>query len=97
VEHIAHQTIVFAQKQPAIMAGDDTGSVLAAMLEYGKRVIQRLIDVRLTDDADDATHATNPYLVNCGNYCARLRRVESRFKMLIGYSQLRFFICFRLA
>ncbi|MCY1349374.1 hypothetical protein D9M69_355600 [compost metagenome] len=45
------------------MAGHDTGSVLAAMLKDGKRVIQRLIDVRLTDDTDDATHVTQPLLV----------------------------------
>ncbi|MCY1389795.1 hypothetical protein D9M71_45990 [compost metagenome] len=45
------------------MAGHDTGSVLAAVLEDRKRVIQRLIDVRLTDDTDDATHVTQPLLV----------------------------------
>jgi hypothetical protein len=33
------------------------------VLEHGKRVIQRLIDVRLTDDTDDATHVTQPLLV----------------------------------
>ncbi len=62
LEHVAHQAIILAQEQPAVMAGHDTGSVLAAVLEDRKRVIQRLIDVRLTDDTDDATHATQPLL-----------------------------------
>jgi hypothetical protein len=35
VEHIANQPIILAQKQPAAMAGHDTGSVLAAVLEDG--------------------------------------------------------------
>jgi hypothetical protein len=62
LEDVAHQTIVLAQEQPAVMAGHDTGSVLAAVLEDRKRVIQRLIDVRLTDNTGDATHATQPLL-----------------------------------
>ena len=33
---------------------------VAAVLQDGKRVVQRLIDVRLTDDTNDATHATQP-------------------------------------
>jgi len=62
LEDVAHQAVILAQEQPAVMAGHDTGSVLAAVLEDRKRVIQRLIDVRLTDDTDDATHATQPLL-----------------------------------
>ncbi len=35
LKHVTHQAIVLAQEQPAIMAGHDTGSVLAAVLEHG--------------------------------------------------------------
>ena len=35
LEHVTHQAIILAQEQPAIMAGHDTGSVLAAVLEHG--------------------------------------------------------------
>jgi hypothetical protein len=63
MKDITHQAVILAQKQPAIMASHNTGSILAAVLEDGKRVIQRLIDVRLTDDTDDATHVTQPLLV----------------------------------
>jgi len=59
LKDIANQAVILAQKQPAVMARNDTGCILAAVLQYGKRVIQRLIDVRLTDDADNATHARN--------------------------------------
>ncbi len=59
LKDVANQAVILAQKQPAVMARDDTGCILAAVLQYGKRVIQRLIDVRLTDDADNATHARN--------------------------------------
>lgn len=62
LEDVADQAVVLAQVQLIVMAGDDTGSVLAAMLEDGERVIQRLIDVRLAHDTDDATHVTQPLL-----------------------------------
>ncbi|MOA38107.1 hypothetical protein D3C78_1597550 [compost metagenome] len=65
LEHVTHQAVVLAQKQPAAMAGHDTGSVLAAMLEDGQRVIQRLVDVGLTDNTDNATHVTQP--LRCGS------------------------------
>src|SRR4051812_8600924 len=61
------------------MAGHDTGSVLAAVLEDGERVIKRLIDVRLADDTDDATHATQPLLSGTGfteHFRRRCRRQE---------------------
>ncbi|MCY1172656.1 hypothetical protein D9M73_127960 [compost metagenome] len=35
LEHVTHQAVILAQEQPAIMAGHDTGSVLAAVLEDG--------------------------------------------------------------
>jgi hypothetical protein len=35
MEDIAHQTIVLAQKQPPIVTGYNTGSILAAVLEDG--------------------------------------------------------------
>ncbi|MNY33250.1 hypothetical protein D3C86_1675180 [compost metagenome] len=60
MKDVAHQAIVLAQEQPAVMTGDDTGSILAAVLEDGQAVIQRLIDVRFTDDTDNATHVPQP-------------------------------------
>ncbi|VXB85393.1 hypothetical protein PSEUDO8O_20039 [Pseudomonas sp. 8O] len=66
LEHVTYQTIVLAQEQAAIMAGDNTGSILAAVLEDGEPVIQRLIDVRFTDDTDDATHVPRPLLDSSG-------------------------------
>src|SRR5690606_15104830 len=66
LEDIAHQTVVLAQEQPSIMAGHNTGSILAAVLENGETVIQRLIDVRFTDDTYNATHVTQPLLNETG-------------------------------
>lgn len=60
LEHVTYQAVVLAQEQATIMAGDNTGSILAAVLEDGEPVIQRLIDVRFTDDTDDATHVPRP-------------------------------------
>ena len=62
LEHVTYQAVVLAQEQAAIMAGDNTGSILAAVLEDGEPVIQRLIDVRFTDDTDNAAHVTQPLL-----------------------------------
>src|SRR3990167_7692236 len=62
LEHVTYQTVVLAQEQTAIMAGDNTGSILAAVLEDCEPVIQRLIDVRFTDDTDNAAHVTQPLL-----------------------------------
>jgi hypothetical protein len=36
------------------------------VLEDGQPVIQRLIDVRFTDDTDDATHVPRPLLDSSG-------------------------------
>ncbi|MCY1333151.1 hypothetical protein D9M69_188660 [compost metagenome] len=60
LEHVTDQAVVLAQVQPVVLAGHDAGSVLAAMLKNGERIIKRLVDVRFAHDTDDATHATQP-------------------------------------
>ncbi|KAF1056225.1 MAG: hypothetical protein GAK44_00288 [Pseudomonas delhiensis] len=75
LEDVANQAVVLAQVELVILAGDDAGSVLATVLENGKRIIERLVDVRLAHDTDDATHATQPlfgFRLNNNDVC-RLR------------------------
>ncbi|MNZ42049.1 hypothetical protein D3C78_596160 [compost metagenome] len=60
VEHVADQAVVLAQEQATAMAGHDAGSVLAAVLKNRKGVVERLVDVRLTHNTNDATHVTQP-------------------------------------
>src|SRR5690606_31006358 len=55
MEDIANQTIVLTQKQLVAVTGHDAGGILPAVLQYGECVVQRLVDVRLTDNADNAT------------------------------------------
>jgi hypothetical protein len=57
VEDIAHQAIIFAQIEFALVAGDDAGGVLAAMLQHGQRIVDILVDVALGDDTHYPTHA----------------------------------------
>jgi hypothetical protein len=49
--------------EPAILLGNDAGSVLSAMLQHGQRVVNALIDRFLPDDADDSAHASLPAFV----------------------------------
>ena len=51
-----------------------------------RRVIQRLIDVRLTDDTDDATHATQPLLYGSVLSTAHLGWVAGKRCSLNGIS-----------
>ncbi len=56
VEHVPYQTIVLAQIEAIVLKSHNARSVLAPVLENGQRIIERLIDVGCTDDADNATH-----------------------------------------
>ncbi len=56
VEHIANQTVFLAQEQPVPVAGHYAGGVLAAMLQDGQSIVERLVDVRLAHYANNATH-----------------------------------------
>ena len=44
LKYIAHHAVVLAQEKPVTVTGNNTGSVLTAMLQHGKRIINRLID-----------------------------------------------------
>jgi hypothetical protein len=57
MEHIAYQTIILAQEESPLIAGYNAGGVLAAMLQDGQGIIERLIDVRFAHYANNATHA----------------------------------------
>jgi hypothetical protein len=56
VEHVTHQTIIFAQIQTLAVAGDNPCRILAAVLKYCQPVVQGLIDAIARYDADDSTH-----------------------------------------
>ena len=56
-ENIAHETVVLVQeKAPVRVAGGNTGGVLAAMLQDGQRVIQRLVYKGFAHNAHNAAH-----------------------------------------
>ena len=56
----------------AVLVGLDAGGVLAAVLQYRQRVIDRLVDRTMGDDADDATH---------GNQLLRTNGPAARFRL----------------
>ena len=56
LEDVAHQAVLLAHEQLAVVAGHDAGGVLAAVLQHRQRVIDLLIDRRVPDDADDSAH-----------------------------------------
>ena len=55
-KNIAHQAVVLALVQFETIAGHDARRILAAMLQNGQRIINRLIDCGLTDNPDYTTH-----------------------------------------
>jgi hypothetical protein len=56
MKYVANQPVVLAQKKALILKGNNARCILASVLKYGQRIIERLINVRSTDDADNATH-----------------------------------------
>jgi hypothetical protein len=46
LEHILHQSVVFAQMQSSTFASDDTCSILASMLEDSKSVKEHLVNLQ---------------------------------------------------
>ena len=56
VKNVTNQSVILAQEKALILEGNNTRCILAPVLKYGQRIIERLINVRSTDDADNATH-----------------------------------------
>src|SRR5690606_11092465 len=55
-EDIADKAVAFPDLQSCFARGDDTGRVLAAMLQHRQRIVDRLVDRALTNYSDNATH-----------------------------------------
>ena len=51
VKNITHQAIILAQVQPLSLTGNNPGSVLATMLQYGQTVVNSLIDGTVSNNA----------------------------------------------
>jgi hypothetical protein len=56
LEDIAHESKRLAGVKCAAFLGADAGRVLAPMLQYRQRVIDRLIHRPVRNDPDDSTH-----------------------------------------
>jgi hypothetical protein len=56
LENIAYQAVIFAQVQAFSIAGNNTGSILPAMLLHRQSVIEFLINRRMGYKSDNATH-----------------------------------------
>jgi len=57
MKNVTYQTVILAQKQTTAITSHNAGGVLAAMLQDGQGIIERLIDVRFAHYANNATHA----------------------------------------
>jgi hypothetical protein len=57
MEHVAYEASALSDMQAAVAVSDYPGSILAAMLQYGQRIVNRLADRLLSDDRDDPAHA----------------------------------------
>ena len=60
LEHVPDQAVVLAHGQLALVGRHDPGRILAAVLQYRKRVVQLLVDRAESDDAYDAAHDLPP-------------------------------------
>ena len=56
LENIANQPVVLSQMNSFSIAGHNARGILAPVLDHGQGVIDRLIGVRVPDDADYAAH-----------------------------------------
>ena len=71
-EHVLHESRSLVHVENRTLAGDDARGVLAAVLQQQEAVVEQLVDRRMRDDADDATHeSTTPFSprgheVTCG-------------------------------
>ena len=55
-EYVPDHAVVLAQEQPVPVAGDDAGGVLSPVLKNRQSVINRLVDVGVADNANNAAH-----------------------------------------
>src|SRR5210317_1957400 len=61
-KHIPHQSIALALVQTVLTPGDDTGGVLATMLQHGQRIIDGLVNGPMTDNSNNTTHSSDHLL-----------------------------------
>ena len=52
MEHVAYEASALSDMQ-AVAVSDYPGGILAAMLQYSQRIVNRLADRFLSDDRDD--------------------------------------------
>jgi hypothetical protein len=62
-KHIAHESVATPLVKTVVVPGNNSGCVLAAMLHYGQRVIERLVDRTFTDNSNDAAHVYSTTLI----------------------------------
>ena len=62
-----------------MIAGDDAGSILAPVLQYGQAIEQALINRTTPGNADDSAHGPNPPRTISGeaNVLGQFRRQEA--------------------
>ena len=56
LEDIPDQPVLLAQEELAVMARHDARGILSAVLEHRQRIVEPLIDWRMTDDTDETAH-----------------------------------------
>src|SRR3990172_8699614 len=59
-KYVAHQTIGLAQEKTSFVTGHDPGSILSAVLQHGKAVVNRLVYRAPSGDSNNATHDLLP-------------------------------------
>jgi hypothetical protein len=61
LKYVSDQSVVLALMELVTVAGDDPRGVLTAVLEHRQGVVQRLIYVGLSNEADNAAHNGNTW------------------------------------
>ena len=57
MENIADESVSFAYMQALPFGRDDSGSILATMLQHSEGIIERLVDRLVSNNSDHAAHA----------------------------------------
>ena len=88
LKHVPHQPITLFDVQPIATPGDDTRGILPAMLQYGQRIINGLIDRALADDTYDAAHYLYCFLLNPDPEAADQSKYRARLPRSAAFQRL---------
>ena len=92
VKSVAYEAVAFALPESVLAPGHDASCILAAMLQYGQCVIDRLVDRLMGNNSYDTAHSSDHLLGRHQDFIALRRHnlypVRNDFDMRDQYRAL---------